>query len=169
VLNAQIGVTDTCSSGSPYDEEAIAENDDCVVAPIVIASTCASVSPSASVAVTVMLVGPPAVVGVPEISPVDEFSERPVGSVPDDTEYAIGAIPPVDSTVAEYSSSLAPSSNVVVVMSSGSGGAGMVNVKELKVLFEPCRVIIRPSRAANDTAATISQVPVGNAEASVQI
>jgi hypothetical protein len=37
----------------------------------------------------------PAVVGVPEISPVVELMERPGGSKPDEMENVYGTVPPV--------------------------------------------------------------------------
>ena len=86
VLSAQIGTTEISSPGRPYDSVEIAVKPDWVVAPIVTVSACASVTPTASVAVTVIAVGPPAAVGVPDMTPVDALIERPAGSVPDVTE-----------------------------------------------------------------------------------
>ncbi|MGD0922780.1 MAG: hypothetical protein ABSA70_13585 [Terriglobia bacterium] len=41
-----------------------------------------------------------AVVGVPEIAPVDELSDNPAGSVPTVTLQVTGVVPPEDCTVA---------------------------------------------------------------------
>jgi hypothetical protein len=38
----------------------------------------------------------PAVVGVPEITPVPLFNVRPAGNVPSVTLHVIGAVPPLD-------------------------------------------------------------------------
>ena len=52
-----------------------------------------------SLAVTVKLLVA-AVVGVPEITPVPGFNERPAGSVPAVTLQVMGAAPPLDCSVA---------------------------------------------------------------------
>ena len=50
---------------------------------MLIVSILEAVPPAASVTLKVMEVGPPAVVGVPEITPVDALRDRPLGNVPD--------------------------------------------------------------------------------------
>src|ERR1019366_3874080 len=57
--------------------------------------------PLASTTLTVKL-EVPAVVGVPEITPVEVFSVSPAGSVPEVSENLNGAVPPVTFMAAEY-------------------------------------------------------------------
>jgi len=52
-------------------------------ATMLIVSILEAVPPAVSVTLKVMEVGPPAVVGVPEMTPVDALRDRPLGSVPD--------------------------------------------------------------------------------------
>jgi len=54
----------------------------------------------ASVAVTVNAVTTPGPVGVPEIAPVLALRLRPLGSDPEVTDHEIGAVPPVEASVA---------------------------------------------------------------------
>ncbi len=55
-------------------------------------------------------------VGVPDISPVDELSVRPAGSVPVAMVHVNGAVPPVAARNSEYAMVLVPSGSVVVVI-----------------------------------------------------
>ena len=56
----------------------------------------------------------PAVVGVPEITPVEELIDSPAGSVPTVTENVYGGVPPVACTVALYAALAVPFVSEVV-------------------------------------------------------
>ena len=43
----------------------------------------------------------PAVVGVPVMAPVDEFSDKPAGRAPADKDQVFGVVPPVETSVVE--------------------------------------------------------------------
>ena len=75
---------------------------------------CVAVTLFASVASIVKLYEP-ATVGVPVIAPVAVSSDNPAGSDPNDTENAIGAVPPDVATVWLYD-----------VLSSGTGSVAVV-------------------------------------------
>src|SRR6202453_1953180 len=65
----------------------------------------------------------PAAVGVPEITPVEAFSDSPAGSdpAPGTTDQLYGAVPPVAASVAEYPApTVAPGSTDVVTDSGAS-------------------------------------------------
>ena len=64
----------------------------------------------------------PATLGVPEITPVDAFSDRPAGSVPV-AAYVYGPVPPVAVTVWLYAVPAVPAGNVV-----GSTVTGVLTV-----------------------------------------
>ena len=71
-----------------------------VVLLIVIDRTFVAVALVLSVTLNVMEVGPPAVVGVPEIMPL-ELSDSPAGKVPEDIDQVYGVVPPVAAKVCE--------------------------------------------------------------------
>jgi hypothetical protein len=65
----------------------------------------------------------PCVVGVPEMTPVDVLSVRPVGSVPVNA-HVYGVTPPVAARPREYGSSSSPAfSGEVVAISNGNAGS----------------------------------------------
>ena len=64
-------------------------------ATMLIVSILEAVPPAVSVTLKVMEVGPPAVVGVPEMTPVDALRDRPLGSVPDVIDQVKGRLPAV--------------------------------------------------------------------------
>ena len=57
-----------------------------------------------------------AVVGVPEMTPVDEARLKPVGSEPLRTLHVYGVTPPVAASVCEYGEPTVPPGSVVVVI-----------------------------------------------------
>ena len=77
----------------------------------------------------------PAVVGVPEIAPVEEVRARPSGRLPDDTDH----VAPVMLAVrfAEYGEFVMPSGRLVVVILSVSTGELIVSVNCFSSLAEP--------------------------------
>jgi hypothetical protein len=72
-----------------------------------------------SVTLTVMLVGPPDVVGVPLITPVAVLNDSPVGSNPAVIEYEYGSTPPLTPTVWLYGKLAVASESVAVVKPRG--------------------------------------------------
>ena len=64
-------------------------------ATMLIVSILEAVPPAVSVTLKVMEVGPPAVVGVPEMTPVDALRDKPLGSVPDVIDQVKGRLPAV--------------------------------------------------------------------------
>jgi len=62
---------------------------------------------------------PPMAVGVPDISPVEEFRESPVGRLPALIDQVIGGCPPVAASVCEYAWLRYASARLVVVIVSG--------------------------------------------------
>ena len=88
VPRAHTGVIWIVSPGNPRDVDVIVPNEPWVVLPTSSEITEVSKAPVASVALKVMETPPAAVAaeGVPEITPVDELSVSPAGSVPDATE-----------------------------------------------------------------------------------
>lgn len=68
-----------------------------------------------SVACTVK-VAVPAVVGVPEITPVAAFNVKPAGSAPMVTVQLTAGVPPLDCSVVLYSEFTAPVGSVLLVM-----------------------------------------------------
>ena len=57
----------------------------------------------------------PSAVGVPEISPDELFSDKPVGNFPLKRDQVYGAVPPVADSVALYLKPTDPSGKLVVV------------------------------------------------------
>jgi hypothetical protein len=55
-----------------------------------------------SVTLNVSAVAFAAAVGVPLITPVEEFSVKPLGKVPDVSDHVYGLVPPVADNVCEY-------------------------------------------------------------------
>src|SRR5205085_1720829 len=72
-----------------------------------------ALAPEASVTPR-LIVYEPVVVGVPEITPVLEFSDRPFGSPV--AVHANGAVPPPVASVAEYATLFSPFGNAVVAI-----------------------------------------------------
>jgi len=65
-------------------------------------------------------------VGVPLIRPVDAFSIRPLGNIPDVSCHEYGTVPPVAPSVWEYAVLTCPLLSDLVVMVSGEGNGGAV-------------------------------------------
>jgi hypothetical protein len=63
----------------------------------------------------------PAVVGVPEIVPVEPPSDSPAGSEPDTTDQLYGVTPPVAASVCEYATPIWPFGTLVVVITRSGG------------------------------------------------
>ncbi len=68
----------------------------------------------------------PAIVGVPVIAPLEEFSVKPAGSVPDNTDHVTPEV--FAARVAEYAVPVVAAGRLVVVIvraeGAGSGAAG---------------------------------------------
>jgi hypothetical protein len=71
----------------------------------------------------------PAVVGVPEITPVEAFSVSPAGRLPDAIDHVSGEIPPLACNVALYAVPTVPEASVVVV-TAGAGTTVMPTVAD---------------------------------------
>ena len=67
----------------------------------------------------------PAVVGVPEIAPVDAVKLKPAGNVPALTLQVYGAVPLLACNVVEYAVPVVPPGNDVVVIVGGCGAAAI--------------------------------------------
>ena len=76
---------------------------------------CWAVSPVASVNVTKNTLGP-FDAGVPEMTPVAEFSCNPGGSVPEEIDQVYGVAPPEPASVCEYGTPTTPPGNGVDVI-----------------------------------------------------
>ena len=73
-------------------------------------------------------------VGVPLITPLDEFSVNPAGNDPDFTDHVYGGLPPLAARVSEYATPTVPEgSGVAVVIVKPEALVGIVNVKALEV------------------------------------
>jgi hypothetical protein len=68
----------------------------------------------------------PAVVGVPEITPVDATRFNPAGNAPALTLQLYGVVPPLACSVVEYAVPVVPPANDVVVTVGGCGAAATV-------------------------------------------
>ena len=78
----------------------------------------------------------PAVVGVPEITPVDATKFNPAGNVPALTLQLYGVVPPLACSVVEYAVPAGPPGNDVVVTVGGCGAARYRDAQCLRpVLF----------------------------------
>ena len=95
---------------------------------IVIDSNFVAVRLLLSVTLRVAEFGPPAVVGVPEITPL-ELSDRPGGNVPEAMVQVYGAVPPVADSVCEYAKPTLPFCKVFVVIARGEGVFDVVNCR----------------------------------------
>lgn len=84
-----------------------------------------------SVTFSVKLTPVAAAVGVPLISPVDEFSAKPAGSAPDVSVHAYGGVPFVAVKLCEYASPTCPFGRDAVVIVSVAGV--MVSVRPTSV------------------------------------
>ena len=122
-----------------------------------------SVAPAESVTVNVSDTGEAlAVVGVPEITPVEVFNVNPVGNVPVVRANVYGATPPDAARVVEYETSFAAAGIDVVVRSSGVAAAPTtVKLNELNDSMPPCLVMVLPLISVNDTMAIASHMPAG--------
>jgi len=67
----------------------------------------------------------PATVGVPEITPVEEFKLRPLGKFPKRTVHVYGGLPPVAVKFAWYGTPTVPLGKLAVVIWSGGPAAAM--------------------------------------------
>lgn len=83
-----------------------------------------------SVTVNVSAVALAVAVGVPAIAPVEAFSARPVGSVPDVSVQIYGVAPPVATSVALYAVPTWPFGSEVVVIANVTGGVVTVLLLE---------------------------------------
>jgi len=63
----------------------------------------------------------PDAVGVPEMVPVDEPSERPAGRLPETTDHEYGVTPPVAATVWLYATPTVPPGKLDVVITRSAG------------------------------------------------
>src|SRR5574342_517999 len=61
----------------------------------------------------------PAVVGVPEMTPVPLLSDRPAGSEPLEIDQVYGVVPPLAVNVPEYDTPMVPPGIAVLVIVSG--------------------------------------------------
>ena len=103
-----------------------------------------------------------AVVGVPEITPVAVFRDKPTGSVPEVLANVYGPTPPVAFNVVEYATSFAAAGIDVVVRSSGVAAAPTtVKLNELYDSIPPCLVMVLPLISVNETMAITSHMPAG--------
>ena len=71
----------------------------------------------------------PAVVGTPEIVPVDADSVRPAGSAPELMLQLYGVVPPVAPSILEYTTATCPAGIDVVVICTGVTAAVTVILK----------------------------------------
>jgi len=78
---------------------------------------------SESVTETVKL-DSPAFVGVPEITPVLPFRDRPTGNAPAEILHEYGIAPPFAGTVAAYASLTVPPGTCTFVIESGAAESG---------------------------------------------
>ena len=82
---------------------------------MVIGNTFVEVPLALSVTLKVKEVGPPAVVGVPLITPL-ELRVSPTGNVPEVMLQLYGAVPPVAVNVCEYAAPVVPFNKLPVVI-----------------------------------------------------
>ncbi|CAB4595631.1 unannotated protein [freshwater metagenome] len=132
-----------------------------MVLPTESVSTWVSVAPTESVTWKVSDTGlPVAAVGVPEMTPVPEFNDRPAGKDPAVRVNVYGATPPEAASVVEYATLRAASGKLALVRSNVDvAGATTLNHIDEKVSEPPCRVMVPPVVLANVTAATTSHSP----------
>ena len=92
----------------------------------------------------------PEAVGVPLISPVREFSVRPVGKLPDARLHVYGVLPPDAARVCEYDAVTVPSERVAVV-----------TVRVLYIVIESALVSVAPLSSITWTVKLLVPAVVG--------
>src|SRR4029077_703859 len=97
----------------------------------------------------------PAVVGVPEITPVDATRLNPAGSVPALTLQVYGVVPPLACSVVVYALPAAPPGNDVVVTVGGCAAAATAILKA----FAPVLFAASVTCTVNDTVPAAVGVP----------
>ena len=98
----------------------------------------------------------PAVVGVPEIPPVDATRLNPAGSVPALTLQLYGVVPPLACSVVEYAVPAVPPGRDVVVT---NGGCAIVATTILNA-FVPVLFAASVACTLNDAVPAVVGVPV---------
>ena len=97
----------------------------------------------------------PAVVGVPEITPVDATRLNPAGSVPALTLQLYGVVPPLACSVVEYAVPAVPPGNDVVVTVGGCAAAATAILNA----FVPVLFAASVTCTVNDTVPAVVGVP----------
>jgi hypothetical protein len=97
----------------------------------------------------------PAVVGVPEINPVDAVRLNPAGSAPALTLQLYGVVPPLACSVAEYAVPTVPPDNDVVVTVGGWAAAATAMLNA----FVPVLLAASVTCTVNDTVPAVVGVP----------
>ena len=97
----------------------------------------------------------PAVVGVPEITPVDATRLNPAGSVPALTLQVYGVVPPLACSVVEYAVPAVPPGNDVVVTVGGCAAAATAILNA----FVPLLFAASVTCIVNDTVPAVVGVP----------
>jgi hypothetical protein len=91
---------------------------------------CAGLPASVTVAVKLNV---PLAVGVPEIRPVDEASERPAGRLPDVIDHEYGVVPPLADREFEYAVPGEPEGKLDVLIVKVDGPAGAAAIDRVTV------------------------------------
>ena len=97
----------------------------------------------------------PAVVGVPEMTPVDATRLSPAGSVPALTVQLYGAVPPLACSVAEYAVPVIPLGKDVVVTVGGCAAAATTMLRA----FVPVLFAASVTCTVNDVVPAVVDVP----------
>src|SRR4029078_9541643 len=134
-------------------------------------ATTATLAASAASVAWIVTAYVPAVVGVPEIRPVDAFSVRPAGSAPPATDQVTTPFPPVAVTVVAYQMLFRPAGSDAVPMATGAAPIAIEPLAEAAVagseasatVIENAKVPLLSGVPLRTPVAESSATPAGSA------